>query len=98
MVKICRRITLKLRIFYFPLFNLQIFLDDCGSGISDDCQMEWDDKESEEKFYERCDSEGGSNPLRWRCSLCCPGMNYIWFKCSKQFTGNIMENICVVNT
>merc|ERR1712226_574278 len=69
---------LKMKIFfvlasliYFPC-SVVLDMNDCGSGISDDCQMEWDDKESEEKFYERCDSEGGSNPLRWRCSLCCP--------------------------
>merc|ERR1712110_417020 len=72
---------LKMKIFfvlasliYFPC-SVVLDMNDCGSGISDVCQSEWDDKESVWKFYERCDAEGGSNPLRWSCSLCCPDSN-----------------------
>merc|ERR1712110_1359580 len=86
---------LKMKIFfvlasliYFPC-SVVLDMNDCGSGISDVCQSEWDDKESVWKFYERCDAEGGSNPVRWGCSLCCPGINYIWFKCSKQFFNTV---------
>ena len=67
----------------------------CGSGISSDCQSEFSNAQNNgnlERFYYRCGTEGGSDPLRLRCSLCCheklpgdsenpvyAGENHIWF-------------------
>ena len=48
---------------------------ECGSDISDDCQSEFNNHQNNgalEKFYYRCSAEGGHDPLRLRCSLCCP--------------------------
>lgn len=42
--------------------------------VSDDCATEFDNamvNDDLKKFYERCENEGGANPLRSRCSLCC---------------------------
>ena len=46
----------------------------CGNSISDDCQSEYDNairNGNLDYFYHRCATEGGSQPLRTRCSLCC---------------------------
>ena len=46
----------------------------CGDGISDDCQSEYNNAINNgnlDYFYHRCAREGGSQPLRTRCSLCC---------------------------
>ena len=46
----------------------------CGDSISDDCQAEYDNairNGNIDYFYRRCATEGGSQPLRTRCSLCC---------------------------
>jgi len=48
-------------------------LDDCGAGQSDDCISEFD--ADEDAALTRCEEEGGSNPLRYRCSKCCPDSN-----------------------
>jgi len=49
--------------------------DGCATDeVSDDCDAEWRNAHANdglEKFYERCDNEGGANPLRSRCALCC---------------------------
>ena len=46
----------------------------CGSIISGDCQSEYNNARRNGNmgpFYRRCRTEGGSQPLRKRCSLCC---------------------------
>ena len=50
----------------------------CGDEISDDCQTEYNNAQTNgnlEYFYERCATEGGSQPLRTRCQLCCNNQN-----------------------
>ena len=52
---------------YFTEYN-------CGNSISDDCQSEYNNAINNgnlDYFYHRCATEGGSQPLRTRCSLCC---------------------------
>ena len=47
---------------------------ECGEDISDDCQSEFNNHRNNndmDKFYYRCGNEGGINPLRLRCRLCC---------------------------
>lgn len=48
---------------------------DCPTNtISGDCRTEYDNairNNNLASFYNRCKSEGGSNPLRNRCALCC---------------------------
>merc|ERR1711972_889182 len=41
----------------------------CGSDNSDDCVTEY--QHGLEHFCFQCSHEGGSNPLRNRCHLCC---------------------------
>ena len=46
----------------------------CGNYDSDDCKAEYGNAINNgnlEYFYHRCATEGGSQPLRKRCSLCC---------------------------
>jgi len=50
----------------------------CGNWISGDCSSEYGNGERNGnlgRFYDRCRTEGGSSPLRLRCSLCCTGPN-----------------------
>ena len=56
----------------------------CGDGISEDCQSEYNNAINNgnlDYFYRRCATEGGSQPLRTRCSLCCdqgdPSRDYL---------------------
>lgn len=62
--------------------NNKISVDDGNTGNSDcptttisgDCQTEYDNairNNNLASFYNRCQTEGGSNPLRNRCALCC---------------------------
>ena len=55
--------------------HLIYFLEySCGDSISDDCQSEYNNAINNgnlDYFYHRCATEGGSQPLRTRCSLCC---------------------------
>merc|ERR1712241_1660793 len=47
---------------------------ECGDKISSDCRSECDNalrNGNLDHFYNRCETEGGSQPLRKRCSLCC---------------------------
>merc|ERR1719330_1396221 len=50
-------------------------VDGCAlTEVSEDCEKEFENaltNDDLEKFYKRCDNEGGANPLRLRCSLCC---------------------------
>merc|ERR1712241_762605 len=49
---------------------------ECGDKISSDCRSECDNalrNGNLDHFYNRCETEGGSQPLRKRCSLCCDG-------------------------
>ena len=58
---------------------------ECGDLISDDCISEYDNavaNGSLDPFYKRCVGEGGAEPLRTRCSLCC-------FEHSQCCAGNI---------
>ena len=52
-----------------------LFLEyQCGNYDSDDCKAEYGNAINNgnlEYFYHRCATEGGSQPLRKRCSLCC---------------------------
>ena len=46
----------------------------CGGNISGDCSSEFNNAQNNKKldeFYYRCATEGGSEPLRLRCRLCC---------------------------
>ena len=65
--------------FYPPYYFYTIFSEyQCGDGISEDCQAEYDNpvnNENMDYFYKRCATEEGPNPLRSRCSLCCNGNN-----------------------
>jgi hypothetical protein len=50
----------------------------CGSYDSSDCKSEYNNGKNNGNlahFYSRCRTEGGSQPLRSRCSLCCTGEN-----------------------
>jgi uncharacterized protein YegL len=50
----------------------------CGSYDSSDCKSEYNNGKNNGNlgnFYSRCRTEGGSQPLRNRCSLCCTGEN-----------------------
>ena len=56
-------------------FNILFVEYECGTDISDDCQSEFNNHQNNgdlENFYYRCSAEGGHDPLRLRCSLCCP--------------------------
>ena len=58
----------------FWVMNLFSSDFECGYEISDDCLSEYNnavDDDNLDQFYHRCDTEGGSQPLRTRCSLCC---------------------------
>merc|ERR1719322_1958805 len=47
---------------------------ECGNEISDDCESEYNNAINNgdlDSFYSRCETEGGSSPLRARCALCC---------------------------
>ena len=56
------------------------FLDyECGYEISDDCESEYNNAINNgdlDSFYSRCETEGGSSPLRARCALCCNQGNF----------------------
>lgn len=46
----------------------------CGNRVSDDCRREWRNAKAnhdEAGFCSRCGHEGGADPLRKRCRLCC---------------------------
>ena len=46
----------------------------CGGNISSDCSSQFNNAQNNDKldeFYYRCAAEGGSDPLRLRCRLCC---------------------------
>mmetsp|Transcript_110778 Transcript_110778/g.345254 ORF Transcript_110778/g.345254 Transcript_110778/m.345254 type:complete len:391 (-) Transcript_110778:142-1314(-) len=47
----------------------------CGDGVSWDCQSEYNNavtnSDISSRFCHRCRAEGGSQPLRTRCKLCC---------------------------
>ena len=46
----------------------------CGNYTSVDCQSEYNNAINNgnlDYFYHRCATEGGSQPLRTRCKLCC---------------------------
>ena len=56
----------------------------CGYDISGDCQSEYNNaiaNDDIDSFYRRCATEGGFQPLRTRCSLCCnednPSRDYL---------------------
>ena len=56
---------------------------ECGDVIAPDCQTEFDyalNNHHLDQFYNRCATEGSSNPLRQRCRLCCEGENYDRYK------------------
>ena len=49
---------------------------ECGTTDSSDCTSEYENSKNNnnlQSFYDRCSTEGGSEPLRLRCSLCCTG-------------------------
>ena len=49
---------------------------ECGTTDSSDCTSEYENAKNSDNlqsFYDRCATEGGSEPLRLRCSLCCAG-------------------------
>ena len=49
---------------------------ECGTTDSSDCTSEYENANNNnnlQSFYDRCATEGGSEPLRLRCSLCCSG-------------------------
>ena len=61
------------------LLNLHISLEyECGDSDSSDCTSEYNNAVNNgnlEGFFDRCANEGGSQPLRARCSLCCSQNN-----------------------
>ena len=85
----------------------------CGDTISDDCRSEYNNAINNgnlDYFYERCATEGGSQPLRTRCSLCCDENDNtaVLRKCAKindgiipcdeePNGGNVQECICDTN-
>ena len=59
---------------YLQLVLIYFIEYSCGNSISDDCRSEYDNairNGNIDYFYHRCATEGGSQPLRTRCSLCC---------------------------
>lgn len=50
----------------------------CGAAIAGDCQSAFNNAKNQDNvaaFCNRCANEGGSNPLRKRCRLCCDECN-----------------------
>ena len=69
----------------FKRFNISNLDYQCGENITSDCRSEFDNARNNNKmdeFYHRCAEEGGSNPLRLRCRLCCDNE-----KSDNRFTG-----------
>ena len=55
---------------YLGIINIFLLDYECGNEISDDCESEYNNGDLD-SFYSRCETEGGSSPLRARCALCC---------------------------
>ena len=56
------------------IINISFSDYECGYEISSDCESEYNNAVNNydiESFYSRCETEGGSDPLRARCGLCC---------------------------
>ena len=65
----------------------------CGETNDQNCTNEFENAERNNNlanFYKRCRTEGGANPMRKTCSLCCSQGN-IWIVTAKSSASRWIE-------